>query len=493
MKNKKNLSTVDRKIWLKAIDNAMNGKLKKALVIYEKLLMKYSNDIDLNYEASLLYIKDGKYYEAYNCMEKIFVKFQNNVNYLNDFCVVCTKLSYLEKAEYLSKAAFEIDSTNPNHLINLGAVYNLMSNYDKALEVIEFAIQLNPMEPQYYNLMGVTLVKSGLNVVARKMFEVAVALDGNYFDAIVNLAVLESQSGNFVNSIKILEDAIKKIDENKLNATSKNTIKYLLSYDYLSVGRLKEGWQYYDLGFDLNIQINSRRNPVRRFKSPRWNGENCEHKTLLIWREQGIGDEILFYTCLPDLVNLNTKVIVECEERLVEILTRSFPMFIIRSENFKTLDFSSHEEDYDFHLPVGSLMQYFRPDISKFNIKKPIFKVNEKLANEHERNLILKNSFKKRIGICWRSEKLDMERNNHYLIIEDLVPILQNSDFNFINLQYGECEEELLRIESMCGINIIRWEELDLKNDIDSVIALISRLDLVITVGTAVSSMAASI
>jgi hypothetical protein len=150
-------------------------------------------------------------------------------------------------------------------------------------------------------------------------------------------------------------------------------------------------------------------------------------------------------------------------------------------------------EDYDYHLPIGSLMRYFRNDIKKFNSNKSFLKVNENLANYHERNLILKNSFKKRVGICWRSGLLDFERNNNYFVIEDLIPILTNKNFDFINLQYDNCEEELLRIENLCKIDIIRWKELDLKNDINSVIALISRLDFVITVDTAVMPIAASI
>jgi ADP-heptose:LPS heptosyltransferase len=83
-----------------------------------------------------------------------------------------------------------------------------------------------------------------------------------------------------------------------------------------------------------------------------------------------------------------------------------------------------------------------------------------------------------------------MQRNEHYLTIEDLFPILENENYDFINLQYDECEEELLLAEKSLNINIIRWDNLDLKNDLDSVLALISRLDLVITVGTAVSSLA---
>lgn len=494
MTNIKNINSNDRKTWLQAIDKGLAGELKQSLFLYEKLLSKHSRNLSLNYEASLLYIKESRYQDAYNCMERIFEKFQNNINYLNDFSVVCTKLSFLEKAEYLSKKAFEKDSKNLNHLINLGAIYNLMGNFEKALEVIDHAIQINPMEPHYYNLMGVTLVKSGMDLVAEKMFQIAVALDENFIEAKLNLAVLVSKQGDYLRSIELFEDIIRKINFHNFYSVSINHIKYLLSYDYLSVGRLKEGWLNYDLGFDLNIQPSSRRNPTRTFTRPGWGGENSKGKVILIWREQGIGDEILFYTCLPDLEKTCLSIIVECEERLVGVLSRSFPKFQIRKENFSLLNSKDHVlEDYDYHLPVGSLMRYFRNDISKFNSTLPIFKIDENLAEYHEQNLKIKNAIKKRIGICWRSGLLDMERNKNYLVIEDLIPILKDKNYNFINLQYGDCEDEILTVEKSLDIDIIRWNTLDLKNDIDSVLALISRLDLVITVSTAVSSMTASI
>jgi tetratricopeptide (TPR) repeat protein len=493
MKNIKNINPNDRKIWFKAIDLALNGRFKESLALYEKLLNKYSLNVNLNYEASLIYIKDIDYYKAYDCMERIFESFQDNINYLNDFSVVCAKLSYLEKAEYLSKRAFLKEPTNANHLINLSGIYISMGNFEKAIEVIGHAIEIDPMEPHYYNLLGVTLTKSGLSSIAEKMFITAITLDENYIESIVNLAVIESKKGSNLKSIALLEDALNKRNKNTNinNMVSINVIKYLLCFDLLAVGRLKDGWLYYDNGFDLDIELKSRRSPVRIFKKPRWNGVVNVGKTILIWREQGIGDEIMFYTCLPDLIKTGMKVIVECEERLVGVLSRSFPQVVIRKENFNLMNSKNPtSEDFDYNLPVGSLMRYFRDDIAKFNSIIPIFKINEELASRHELNLTAVSSSKNRIGICWRSGDLNMQRNEHYLTIEDLFPILENENYDFINLQYDECEEELLLAEKSLNINIIRWDNLDLKNDLDSVLALISRLDLVITVGTAVSSLA---
>jgi len=74
--------------------------------------------------------------------------------------------------------------------------------------------------------------------------------------------------------------------------------------------------------------------------------------------------------------------------------------------------------------------------------------------------------------------------------LSDWEYLLQQPDFVFVNLQYDDCEAELQAIENKLGISIVRWSDLDLKNDLENVLALIKNLDAVVTVGTAVSSFA---
>ena len=111
-------------------------------------------------------------------------------------------------------------------------------------------------------------------------------------------------------------------------------------------------------------------------------------------------------------------------------------------------------------------------------------KINAKHANKEN---------KIKIGISWRSGKLNPERSRHYTLLIDWKPIFEIVNAEFYNLQYGDCEDEILEVEKLYGIEIIRFKELDLKNDLDSTLGLIANLDLVITVNTAVRSLAASI
>jgi hypothetical protein len=200
-------------------------------------------------------------------------------------------------------------------------------------------------------------------------------------------------------------------------------------------------------------------------------------------------------SCLPDLVKSELQLLIECEKRLVPIISRSFPNCLVREESIK-LNSSILEnlaDDYDFHLPLGSLMRLYRNDLNLFKNKIPYIKADNNLILKMKNALVIKGSTKKRIGICWRSGYINQERIKGYTNLNNWKPILSLKEFDFVNLQYGECEQEILEAESLFDIKIIRWTDLDLKNDFESTMALISNLDLVVTVATAVNPMAASI
>jgi len=213
-------------------------------------------------------------------------------------------------------------------------------------------------------------------------------------------------------------------------------------------------------------------------------------KKLLIWREQGLGDEIEFATCLTDVYESNLDVILECDPRLVDIYQRTFPSFHVRPESI-TVDYFPVTDDFDIQCAVGSLPRLFRRDIKSFEREIIPLKIKESAIQDFQTRLS-KYSKKKLIGICWRSGIFSIGRNLNYTALIDWQDLLTQSNFQFVNLQYGECESELLEIESSLGIHILRWQDLDLKNDLENLFGLIKNLDAVVTVGTAVSSIAAS-
>jgi len=264
-----------------------------------------------------------------------------------------------------------------------------------------------------------------------------------------------------------------------------------MSFEYLKQGMLPEGWDCYEGGFSHLVPVAGARHPRRQFAVPRWNGEMLNGKTLLVWREQGLGDELLFATCLHELEALGGNVIVECDKRLVEPFTRSFPHYTVRDEAFSPdQGMQSPYKDFDLHVPLGSLMKYFRRDIKDFERSGAFMKTDPaKVAKFAERLAPYKDDYRL-VGICWRSGRLDPVRNLGYTTLDEWGEVLQTPGFKFVNLQYGDCETELKQAEEKYGVEILRWPDLDLKDHLDDVFALMVCVDVVVSVQTAVLMMA---
>ena len=101
----------------------------------------------------------------------------------------------------------------------------------------------------------------------------------------------------------------------------------------------------------------------RRYSQPIWDGiESLHDKRIMIWCEQGIGDTLNWSSCLPLVASKAKHCILECQEKLVPLLQRSFPNIEIKAED-RSRDIE--RDDFDYHLPMGSLYKHFLDDIIK--------------------------------------------------------------------------------------------------------------------------------
>jgi len=165
----------------------------------------------------------------------------------------------------------------------------------------------------------------------------------------------------------------------------------------------------------------------------------------------------------------------------------------VRASAFDPSNFNvSLFNDFDYHIPLGSLAGLYRQTLQDFDRSLP-YVVTDAAVKDRFSQRLAGFEGKLKVGICWRSGLLNADRNKNYTAIIDWGKILELPNCVFVNLQYGDCEAELIEAENRFGISILRWPDLDLKNHIDDSLALIECLDLVVTTGTAVHSMAGSL
>lgn len=479
MKKNKSFKNLTRSAEDNLKKNNLNGALNNlfdALKIEPKnyrLLNEIGNifTIQHNYSLALQYHSEAAKYN------------DNEAKILCNIGLDLLKLDRVKESIEFFNFAIQADSNFLTAYSGLTTAYHGVGDIDNLYNISIKAITLFPSNYEFHLNLGISLIYLEKYNEALYSLETAEILNPTSIEAKVNKAALFSRIGRNNQSAEIYENLIDELLITKSPLI--NSVFFNLSFEYLYLGKLEKGWELYEYGFEKSIPFNQRRKPYREFHVPKWQGEKIKDKTLLIWREQGLGDEILFLSIIPDLINLAKKIIVECDIRLIDIIRRSFPEVAVREAT--NLDHA----DFDLHIPIASLCRFFRKNIDDFNNLKPyLLPDKEKVTEIIEARKIHHNKIF--IGICWRSGLLNLQRNNNYIPLINWDEILRLPNAIFVSLQYGDCENEILEAELKYGIKILRWSRIDMKNDLESVFSIIANLDVVISAATAVSSMSYS-
>jgi len=461
------------------------GQLVEALVEVDLLIKKKPQDHDLRGLKGEIFLRLGRHEEGLTELALAVEKDDKNIVHLINFSVALIRNNLINDAKSILEYVLELDPKNYDAHINLCNVYQSMGKSEESLKLSIRAVEIRPNSVVAFNNMGTAFGDLEMIEEAKNSFAIARDLDPTYLVSSINLGQIEIKTGNYEGAIHIFEELLAQ--NKKLSNQEAELIKYYLSYCYLYEGTLAKGWEFYEFGNNPLLPVAALRTR-RKFLQPQWNGEKFHSGKLLIWREQGLGDEIEFSTCLKDLESFNMEIILECDARLVNIYKRTFPSFTVRPESIKEDYFPTHS-DFDFQCAIGSLPKLFRNQIEDFTKYKFEFNISSDRREEFK-NRLMNFRDKKLIGISWRSGTLQIGRNSNYSALKDWHELLTNKKYHFVNLQYSDCEAEISEIENLLNIKIIRWPDLDLKNDLEGVLGLIKNLDAVVTVGNAVSSLA---
>jgi len=245
-----------------------------------------------------------------------------------------------------------------------------------------------------------------------------------------------------------------------------------LALKQLIKNNFKEGWQNYEAR-KKTVNVNNYKFPNEKdFGIPEnlvWRGKkNCSK--IFVHSEQGIGDEILISSLYKDLRSSIDQVNISCDKRLIPIFKSSFPEI-----NFFDKKKKFNVDSNTKHIFSFSLCQHLRlTELDFINNDKPWIKSNLKLE-EQLRNKI--SSSKKIIGISWKSNQ-DFRKN---IELKKIIKIFPKNKYTFINLQYGDIENELNIVNQESKINIKYFQDIDYTNDLETLCSLINICDLIVT------------
>ncbi|MCU0805292.1 MAG: tetratricopeptide repeat protein [Burkholderiales bacterium] len=245
----------------------------------------------------------------------------------------------------------------------------------------------------------------------------------------------------------------------------------------LASARFREGWRDYAYRF-ASLAILRRPWPF-----PEWKGEPLEGKTLLVYAEQGLGDEIMFASCLPEMIARAKHCVVECDRRLVAVFRRSFPEVTVltRPDDDDAIPPTKALPPIDFQVAAGTLPSHLRNEWPDFPRHSGYLRADpDKVAGYRARLGALGTGPK--IGLSWRGGTQLTRTSARSLPLADLLGAFARPGRRFVSLQYGKVDEELAAARAS-GNEVVHWPETIA--DYDETAALVSALDIVISVQTA--------
>lgn len=248
---------------------------------------------------------------------------------------------------------------------------------------------------------------------------------------------------------------------------------------------LQEAWALYE-----GRWFNPRTGCKSVLPWPEWKGGKQQGR-LLLYREQGLGDEVFWASMFGEVGQYFDAVLCICHEKLQTLFARSFPNIVFVADRP-----ASHPlvfEQFTNQLSIGSLGAILRPHRSNFAHAPEFFLIADPVRAEHWRQRLSLLGAGLKIGLAWRSVVQTGGRAIHYPPLADLRPLLQVQDVDFINLQYCATQEECAEIESMLGRPFYNFREIDHFNDLDASAALMAACDVVIAPCTATAALAAAV
>ena len=312
---------------------------------------------------------------------------------------------------------------------------------------------------------------------AEEYFKKALKIKPSFSHSMEGMSMIGLERGEFGLTIEYANRALAA-DEDAIDA------KVNRGMAYLALKRWREGWRDYN----ANIGTEKNRKEIKYGDEPRWDG--TKGLDVVCFTEQGLGDEISFASCLPDLIRDSKSVTIECDSRLENLFKRSFPTCEVYGTRYKeTVPKWRTEKKFDAHTAIGYLPQIYRNKDADFT-GKPYLIPNPQMAMQW-RVLLDSLGPKPKIGLSWTGGIPKTGQKRRTLNLDTLSPLFR-FDADWISLQYKDADD-IKAAEDKYGVKIHDWHWGTRIKDYDNTAALVSELDLVITVQTAVVHTAGAV
>lgn len=441
--------------------------------------------------------KLADYPAALDAYERALSLSPDDAGLARDIARLASLLNLPALAERFLLRARRQDPASVEIVNDLAYAYCEQSRFADAIDLLRVTLTETPGAAMLWNTLGCVLFESGDAPQSLVFFDEAIRLQGDLHAAWFNRANARKAVGDIRGA---LNDCERAIELGADSLTQDAMYRYARSNLLLNAGEVGAGWDAYAVrnGEPYPGYVH------HTLAGPAWGpDEPLAGRRILVVGEQGLGDEVLFANLLPDVareIGPEGRLLLAVEPRLVSLFQRSFAeaevvAYDTRREGLRTIrDVPGVAPGaYDAWARMGDFLGRHRRSLRDFPTAPVGFLTADPQAVDRWRSVLADLGPGPKVGVIWRSLLMTSQRLKFYPPLDLWKPVFGAPGVTFINLQLGDCDDELRTIARDFGADIRTLPGLDLRTDLDGIAALSQALDLVVGPATATTNIAAAV
>lgn len=446
-----------------------------ALDFYEKTLI-------VNPSNPFVFCNQGIALKALNHLNQALSSYDNAIKLKPDYAeahynrgIVLNEINRLEESIFSYDKAIEFKYDYWDAYYNRGLVLHKMKRLQDAVASYNKTLEYKHDHFEAYCNRGIVLNELNKTEQALADFNNAIDLKPDYSEAFYN-------RGKVFNEHKLIEDALDSYDKAIALHYDFAEAHHNKSLCLLLVGKFEEGFKEYEWRWRTK---NFTSHKITSCK-PEWLPGH--YQNVLVWAEQGIGDEIMFGTLLEDFRGHGVELIVEADERLLPLYQRSMPEGITFVSRYSNVP----ETAYDSQISMASLCQYLRNYETHFLQARKAFLKNDSQRTQRIRSELALQPDRLICGISWQSQNTDIGGAKS-IQLDALIRHLDMPECQWVNLQYGDMTDEIAMVKTELGVEIVQYPSIDNRMDMDGLASLIGVCDVVISISNTTVHLAGAL
>lgn len=369
---------------------------------------------------------------------------------------------------------------HPGHagaLLRLARAKHAVRDYAGAAALWREVVEREPDNAAALNDLGLLVAREfGEFERGEALLRRALAADPGHAEAKANLAWVRCEQGAY-------EEGFRLFDEQIRAAPTDQELRLMRAVARLKRGDFAAGWDEYAARFASPVATR------RPYAFPPWEGGAVRDGALLVYGEQGLGDQIMFASCLPDLLAQVPDCVVECDPRLGPLFARSFPAArVVTAAQTEVrpawlAEAAAGRAPIRAQVAIGDLPRYYRRSAADFPRHSGYLHPDPARVRAWRERLAALGPAP-RIGLSWRGGTATSRRGLRSLDLAQLAPLLRGVRATWVSLQYTDCRAELEALRRDHGLAVQHWQAAI--DDYDETAALAAALDAVVSVCTAI-------